>query len=41
LAVTKNLYESARIDFEYLERIEAQVSGKYQMVVNETAKANR
>ena len=34
--VSKNLFSSASITFEYPERIEAQLSGKYRMVVTET-----
>jgi phenylacetate-coenzyme A ligase PaaK-like adenylate-forming protein len=33
--VTRNLFASARLEFEYPERIDAQLSGKYQMVVKE------
>jgi phenylacetate-CoA ligase len=34
-AVTRNLYASARLKFEYPDKIEPHISGKYQMVVNE------
>lgn len=31
----KNFHHDIRIDFEYVEKIEPQISGKYQMVINE------
>ncbi len=33
--VTRNLFSSASVDFQYPDRIDAQLSGKYQMVINE------
>lgn len=36
--VMRNLFGSVMLEFEYPAQIEAQVSGKYQMVVNETEK---
>jgi phenylacetate-CoA ligase len=34
--IVRNLFGSARVNFEYPLNIKAQVSGKYQMVINET-----
>ena len=34
--LTRNFPPDIRFEFEYVPRIEAQISGKYQMVVNET-----